>query len=75
MDRVIVQDPAAPPLWARFYDIETNRPFYCGRDGVKRWSLAEIEFERRSGYNWVGPWGADVAEEYAQWTKRQGGER
>jgi PelA/Pel-15E family pectate lyase len=71
LDRVLVQDPAAPPLWARFYDIETNRPFYCGRDGVKRWSLAEIEFERRSGYNWVGPWGDDVAAEYAKWKKRQ----
>src|SRR4029453_17622441 len=37
-DRRIIDDPNAPPQWARFYDIETNKPFYCGRDGVKKWS-------------------------------------
>ena len=25
----VVSDPAAPPLWARFYDIETGRPIFC----------------------------------------------
>lgn len=24
-----------PTLWARFYDLETNRPFFCDRDGIK----------------------------------------
>lgn len=51
-DRVVVQDPKAPPLWARFYDLETNKPFFCGRDGIKRAALAEIEKERRTGYSW-----------------------
>ncbi len=27
-DRVVVADPAAPPLWARFYEIGTNRPIF-----------------------------------------------
>lgn len=22
-----------PTLWARFYELETNRPFFCDRDG------------------------------------------
>ena len=35
-DKKIVADPKAPPLWARFYEIGTNRPFFCGRDGVKK---------------------------------------
>jgi len=72
-NKVIVEDPKASPLWARFYDIETNKPFFCGRDGVKKATLAEIESERRNGYSWYGNWGARVAREYAKWKMRWGG--
>ena len=39
-------------LWYRFYDLETNQPFFCDRDGIKKFSLAEISEERRNGYSW-----------------------
>jgi pectinesterase len=71
-DRVVVDDPAAPPMWARFYDIETNRPFFCGRDGVKRWTLAEVEWERRNGYAWYGEWGSEALKDYAKWSAKYG---
>ena len=51
-DRVLVPDSDAPPLWARFYELGTNRPIYTGRDAVVRYNLAEIEAERRGGYSW-----------------------
>jgi PelA/Pel-15E family pectate lyase len=51
-DKRIVQDEAADPLWARFHEIGTNRPIFSGRDGVVKYSLAEIEHERRVGYSW-----------------------
>jgi len=51
-DRVIVADPSAPPLWARFYEIGTNRPIFGGRDTKIRYTLAEVEPERRGGYRW-----------------------
>ncbi|MBX7170982.1 MAG: pectate lyase [Pyrinomonadaceae bacterium] len=51
-DRVVVQDKNAPPLWARFYEIPTNRPIFIGRDKVLRANLADIEIERRTGYNY-----------------------
>ena len=38
--------------WARLYTLEDNRPFFCGRDGVMRFSLDEIEEERQKGYSW-----------------------
>ena len=38
--------------WARFYTLEDNRPFFCGRDGIMRFSLEEIEEERQKGYSW-----------------------
>ncbi len=66
-DRVVIEDGDAPPLWARFYEIESGRPFFCGRDGVKKYTLAEIEAERRNGYAWYGQWGKEVAALYAKW--------
>ena len=66
-ERRVVNDPDAPPLWARFYEIESNRPIFCGRDGVKKYQLSEIEAERRNGYAWYGSWGERVAADFARW--------
>lgn len=52
-DRIAVADPNAPPLWARFYEIGTNRPMFVGRDGVPKDSLGQIEHERRVGYSYL----------------------
>jgi len=76
-DRVVVPDTNAPPLWARFYEIEMGRPIFVGRDGQPKYNLAEIEAERRKGYAWYGPWGEEVATAYAKWTRKRltGGQR
>jgi PelA/Pel-15E family pectate lyase len=70
-DVIVVSDPAARPVWARYYEIETNRPFFCNRDGRKVYSLAEVALERRTGYGWYGYWPAALlAEEYPVWKAR-----
>ncbi len=69
-DRHAVADPSAKPLWARFYDLETGKPFFCDRDGVKKPSLADIGEERRNGYAWYGNWGESVANDFAKWPHR-----
>lgn len=69
-DKRMVADPDAPPLWARFYEIDTNRPIFCGRDGIKKYQLSEIEPERRNGYAWYGDWGTPVLHEYDRWKPR-----
>ncbi|MBN1523641.1 MAG: pectate lyase [Spirochaetales bacterium] len=70
-DRVVAKDPEAPPLWARFYEIETFRPFFCGRDGKVKYSMAEIERERRVGYAWyTGTPTLLLNELYPQWQKQ-----
>jgi PelA/Pel-15E family pectate lyase len=67
-DVVVVSDEKSPPLWARHYEIETNRPVFAGRDAVKRYALAEIERERRTGTLWYGHWPENLLEkEYPQW--------
>jgi PelA/Pel-15E family pectate lyase len=67
-DTVVSLDPAAPPVWARFYEIGTNRPLFCGRDGVVKSSLAEIEHERRTGYAWyVDAPASLLSKDYPAW--------
>ncbi len=92
MDRVVVGDASAPPLWARFYEIGPEsggeggpesgggigggeigggRPIFCGRDGVIRYSLAEIEHERRTGYAWYTDAPRAILErDYPAWRAR-----
>jgi PelA/Pel-15E family pectate lyase len=72
VDRILVRDERAPALWARFYEPGTNRPIYSGRDGIVRYDLAEIEHERRMGYEWIGDWPRRLLErDYPRWVARR----
>lgn len=63
-----VNDPAAPPIWARFYEIDSNRPFMANRDGIKVYTLEEVTRERRTGYSWYGYYPKDLLEkDYPAW--------
>jgi PelA/Pel-15E family pectate lyase len=67
-DKVVVKDSNAKPMWARFYEIETAKPIFAGRDGVKKYSLSEIEHERRNGYAWLGYWPETLlVKDYPAW--------
>ncbi len=67
-DKRVVEDPAAPLMWARFYEISTNRPIFCDRDGVAKHKLSDIGYERRNGYAWLGTWPQSLLEtEYPVW--------
>jgi PelA/Pel-15E family pectate lyase len=71
-DRRVVADPAAPPLWARFYELGTNRPIFLGRDSVVRYAYSEIEHERRNGYAYYGRWPASLLDtDYPKWREKQ----
>jgi PelA/Pel-15E family pectate lyase len=70
-ERTLVTDNAAPPLWARFYELGTNRPVFEGRDNVVRYSVSEIEAERRNGYGWYTVEPSKLIEkDYPKWRKR-----
>jgi PelA/Pel-15E family pectate lyase len=69
-DRILEKKTGAV-IWARFYDIETNEPFFSGRDSEKRKTVAEIELERRVGYAWYGTWPAALLDKkYPAWLKK-----
>ena len=66
-DRVLLPDSAGV-LWARFYDVDTNEPFFSGRDSQRHKAIAEVENERRIGYGWYGIWPLKLLnKEYPEW--------
>lgn len=70
-DTVVVADPNAPPLWARHYEIGSDRPLFASRDAVKRYALAEIDRERRTGTPWYGNWPMQLIQvEYPRWREK-----
>ena len=67
-DLIVVHDSSASPIWARYYDIKTNTPFMCNRDGHIVYKLSDVALERRTGYGWYGYWPAEVVYKlYPQW--------
>ena len=70
-DKRVVEDPSAPPLWARFYEIGSNRPIFCDRDGIAKHKLSDIGYERRNGYSWLGEWPKELLkQDYPRWKNK-----
>jgi len=71
-ERLIIPDPAAPPLWARFYELGTNRPLYMDRDSKPNYDFMKVSYERRSGYGYhtTAP-SALLDRDYPAWRARQ----
>lgn len=72
-DKVVVKDPEAPQIWARFYELSDGRtPFMANRDGIKVHQLSDVLPERRMGYAWYGYWPEKVIRAYPEWLARNG---
>jgi PelA/Pel-15E family pectate lyase len=71
-----LKTPQGESVWARFYEIGTNRPIFVGRDGVVKYNLAEIEEERRNGYAWYVDAAATLLQkDYPAWLSKHRKER
>jgi PelA/Pel-15E family pectate lyase len=71
----IIEDEQAPSLWARLYEIGSNRPVFGNRDGKVYYALADISDERRDGYSWyVNSPQKLIGEDYPLWQKRIAGQ-
>ena len=71
-DLVVVEDETAPPLWARFYHIDTNKAIFPDRDSSVYESLNNLSYERRTGYNYLSDRPASMLyEEYPAWKQAQ----
>ncbi len=69
--RRLVPAPGSGPLWARFYEIGTDRPLFGDRDKSIHDNLDEISQERRRSYSWYGGYGTRALDQYALWSKAQ----
>ncbi|MEX0843939.1 MAG: pectate lyase [Balneolaceae bacterium] len=68
IDREVVVDFSAKTIWARYYEIEDNTPFFSTREGQKVYSMAEVNPERRGGYEWYGYWPEElIKQDYSVW--------
>ena len=65
----LVSEPGNGPLWARYYQIGTDRPIFGDRDKTIHDDVNEISEERRIGYRWYGEMAKPALERYAQWSK------
>jgi PelA/Pel-15E family pectate lyase len=73
-ENVVVRDRAAPPIWARFYHLETMKPIFIGRDGIIKYDVSQIDAERRNGYAWYVAGARDLLEkDYAKWKQKIAG--
>lgn len=70
-ENVVVKDKNAPPIWARFYEIETMKPIFIGRDSLIKYDVSQIEAERRNGYAWyISEPNRLLNEDYPKWKEK-----
>ncbi len=69
-DRVVVEDPAAPPIWTRYYELGTHKPLFCNRDSKVVYALSDVLRERRDGYGWYTYNPQKVLNSYPAWQQK-----
>lgn len=67
--RMLISTPGNGPVWARYYEIGTDRPIFGDRDKTIHDTVTEISKERRNGYAWYGDTAKRALEHYARWSK------
>lgn len=60
----------APPMWARFYELGTNKPIFGDRDDSIHYEVGKVSKERREGYAWYTNSPNAVLKRYASWAKK-----
>lgn len=67
--RMLMKQPGAGPLWARFYAPDPMRPVFGDRDKTVHDDVNELTLERRNGYNWYVTDPKKALTVYETWNK------
>jgi PelA/Pel-15E family pectate lyase len=67
--RKLVAVAGAGPIWARCYQIGTDRPIFGDRDKTIHDDVNDLSLERRNGYSWYNSEGVAVLNEYKTWVR------
>ena len=65
----LVAEAGAGPIWARYYEIGTDRPLFGDRDKSIHDKVEELSRERRDGYAWYNDSAKRALESYKHWLK------
>ena len=60
--RKLMAVEGAGPIWARYYQIGTDKPIFGDRDKTIHDDVNELSLERRNGYSWFNARGHCRAE-------------
>jgi PelA/Pel-15E family pectate lyase len=66
--RTLVAAPGAAQIWARFYEIGSDRPVFGDRDKTIHDDVNEISLERRNGYSWYNAGPQASLDLFAKWS-------
>ena len=58
------------PIWARYYQIDTDKPIFGDRDKSIHDDLYELSSERRNGYGWFGPEPQIALDRFEKWSQQ-----
>jgi PelA/Pel-15E family pectate lyase len=67
--RRLVPDPAAGPIWARYYQSGVDAPVFGDRDKSLHDNVNELTPERRNGYAWYNSDPKRALDRFAVWSK------
>lgn len=68
--RALVAAPGGPLLWARYYQIGTDKPIFGDRDKSIHDQVEEISTERRNGYSWYNSTPQPAVAQYVEWREQ-----
>ncbi len=67
--RGLTPTPGAGPIWARYYQIDTDIPIFGDRDKSIHDNLDDLSKERRNGYGWFGVAPQRALDRYEKWSQ------
>lgn len=65
----LISSPGKGSVWARFYEIGTDRPIFGNSDGSIHDSIEEISEKLRNGYDWYRQTPINALKYYISWSK------
>jgi PelA/Pel-15E family pectate lyase len=68
--RGLTPTPGVGPLWARYYQIDTEIPIFGDRDKTIHDNLSELSRERRNGYSWFGTAPQRALDRFEKWSQQ-----
>ncbi len=63
----------AGPIWARYYQIGTDKPIFGDRDKTIHDDVNDLSLERRNGYSWFNTEGITVLRDFKTWVQAHPG--